>query len=90
MALCQFLIGGASKVKDITSQQRLVVAFMYCFSIAYSIGEGPVPFVSPSQNVIPVRRPDLSFKVYASESMPLYIRDFGKSCLIRFLCSPAD
>ena len=45
------------------SKGRIAIAGMYLFGVAYSPGEGPVPFV------------------YAAESMPLYIRDVGMSCV---------
>ena len=60
MALFQFLTGGAFQIEGI-SKKWLVVASMYCFSIAYSVGEGPVPFVSSAPNLIPVRQALISF-----------------------------
>lgn len=68
-----------SAVAFITNNTRLVIAGLYLFAVAYSPGEGPVPFVSISHNanVLQETQPSNAFQVYSAESMPLYIRDLG-------------
>lgn len=56
-------------------RHRSVVVFVYLFCVVYSIGEGPVPVVSrPSFSL----RKLLTCQVYASEILPLEVRDTGK------------
>lgn len=52
-----------------------VVVFAYLFCAVYSIGEGPVPVVS--RLCFSFRRL-LTCQVYASEILPLEVRDTGK------------
>lgn len=68
-----------SAVAFITNNTRLVIAGLYLFAVAYSPGEGPVPFVSISYNanVLQETQPSNASQVYSAESMPLYIRDLG-------------
>lgn len=64
--LALFQIFNAIAFKTAASNWRLAVAGTYLFTIFYSPGEGPVPFV------------------YAAESMPLYMRDFGMGLVTSF------
>lgn len=60
---------------------------MYLFNVAYSPGEGPVPFVSFVLALISPKKTvsDDIIQVYSAESMPLYIRDLGKIyCFLAF------
>ena len=52
-----------------------VVVFAYLFCVVYSIGEGPVPVVSRLSSSL---RKLLTCQVYASEILPLEVRDTGK------------
>lgn len=58
LAASHIIMAGSSKLKGNARQQMFLAGF-YLFSVFYSPGEGPVPFV------------------YASESMPLSIREEG-------------
>ena len=61
-----------------TKNTHLIIAGLYLFALAYSPGEGPVPFVSNSWILYfcKAHNPD-TIQVYSAESMPLYIRDIG-------------
>lgn len=65
------------KIAPVTDSRRHppVVLFTYLFCAVYSIGEGPVPFVS---RLSFSSRQLLSCQVYASEILPLEVRDTGK------------
>ena len=54
LALFQLLNAIAFKLKG-AAQTRLIITGMYLFSIAYSPGEGPVPFVRIIQVPITIR-----------------------------------
>lgn len=62
----------------------LVIAGLYLFALAYSPGEGPVPFVSTLNSAFLQRswRSNIC-QVYSAESMPLYVRDLGTRTLFR-------
>jgi len=53
MAACHALIAVAFLATDTNSHTRigLVLTGMYCFGIAYSPGEGPVPFVYAAESM---------------------------------------
>lgn len=62
-----------------------VVVAMYVYCIIYSVGEGPVPFVSAPWLRIALNLCSdhfRDFQVYASESMPLQHRDAGRWTLL--------
>lgn len=46
MAIFQILMVISFQLKKGTAQNVLVILGMYLFGVAYSPGEGPVPFVS--------------------------------------------
>lgn len=48
------------------------------FSVAYSPGEGPVPFVRIPCHSMSRKLVLTMAKLYSAESMPLYVRDVGK------------
>lgn len=79
MALFQ-LATGLSSLKSNGRQNLRVLVFMYLFNVAYSPGEGPVPFVGSVLALIASKKTasDNIIQVYSAESMPLYIRDLGK------------
>jgi len=49
LAICQLLTAIAFMLPPGSGQQVMAVVGMYLFSVAYSPGEGPVPFV----NILP-------------------------------------
>ncbi len=46
LAFCQILTAIAFRLQPGNGQQVMAVVGMYLFSVAYSPGEGPVPFVN--------------------------------------------
>lgn len=69
-----FSFGKVAPAKD-SWRHTPVVLFVYLFCAVYSIGEGPVPLVS---RLSFSSRQLLSRQVYASEILPLEVRDTGK------------
>lgn len=63
MAIAHFITMAAFVVESDVGI-RLALFGMYFFGVAYSVAEGPVPFV------------------YASESMPLYMRELGMGIVV--------
>lgn len=45
MAWTLFVAGGCLYIGNETAKLGLVALFVYLFTIAYSVGEGPVPFM---------------------------------------------
>ncbi len=77
MALFQGLMVIAFAMKDGVARRVLAIAGMYLFGIAYSPGEGPVPFVY-SAGKYPSLCTSRTIKTDVfQESMPLYNRDYG-------------
>lgn len=69
-----FSFGTVNPVTD-SSRHTPIVIFAYLFCSVYSIGEGPVPFVSKFPfSLVQL----LTGQVYASEILPLEVRDTGK------------
>ena len=61
------------------NRHSTIVTFAYLFCAAYSIGEGPVPLVSFIESHLPILNGALLIRqVYASECLPLEVRDTGK------------
>lgn len=80
LALFQLFNAIASK----TDNTRLIIAGLYLFALAYSPGEGPVPFVSILRSAFLQRTHNSkTCQVYSAESMPLYVRDLGRPTLSR-------
>ena len=78
MALFQGLMVIAFALKDGVARRVLAIAGMYLFGIAYSPGEGPVPFVYSAgefRNMLFL--PQVHVADASEESMPLYNRDYG-------------
>ena len=78
MALFQGLMVIAFALKDGVARRVLAIAGMYLFGIAYSPGEGPVPFVYSAgefRNMLFL--PQVHVADASKESMPLYNRDYG-------------
>jgi MFS family permease len=66
--------------------KAVILTGIYLFAIAYSPGEGPVPFVS--RKLRHLSAPLLTFaQLYAAESMPLYNRDLGNAIASKFVKS---
>jgi len=83
MAASLALIAVAFGIDSHMSQdwsKAVILTGIYLFAVAYSPGEGPVPFVSDRpRHVSP---PMLIYaQVYAAESMPLYNRDLGNASI---------
>lgn len=51
MALFQFIMVVAVALPDVTQKRALAIVGMYLFGIAYSPGEGPVPFVYSAESM---------------------------------------
>jgi hypothetical protein len=52
MALFQVLVASSFKIQHGSKAQvSLLIVGMYLFAVAYSPGEGPVPFVSFAQSI---------------------------------------
>lgn len=48
MAIFQFAVGLSFFEQKVAVRKAIVILFSYLFAVAYSVGEGPVPFVSTS------------------------------------------
>lgn len=76
MSVLQLAIGLSFSAFE-AHRNGLVVAFAYIFCVTYSIGEGPVPLVRGQQCNGWCQKTELIYQVYASECLPLEVRDTG-------------
>ncbi|KAJ9645677.1 hypothetical protein H2201_007506 [Coniosporium apollinis] len=75
LALFQLFVAIAFQFKG-TAQTVLIIVGMYLFSVAYSPGEGPVPFVYSSESMGLVTAVNWFFNFFLAITWPRFLRAF--------------